>query len=168
MIPWLRRCTALAIFILLAGWSFGDGHLGVAVAGGGVNLAWALAEKFTPSRRRLLAPCFLIVNTIASAYIVLSGGSVTMAVLVSGASLVSWNAGLFEQRRPSAPLSTQYRYLVRVGGMFALGTAMGMSALALQGHFTLPFGLAFFMMLAAGFVCLRLISQASRQGWEER
>lgn len=91
-----------------------------------------------------------------------------MAILVSGASLVSWNAGLFEQRYRSAPLSTQYRYLGRVGGMFALGTAMGMSALALQGHFTLPFGLAFFLMLAAGFFCLRLISQASLQGWEER
>jgi len=168
MIPWLRRGTALAIFMLLAAWSFGDGPLGVAVAGGGVSLAWAMADKFTPSQQRLLAPCVLIVNTIASAYVVLSGGSVTMAVLVSGGALVSWNAGLFEQRRASAPLSTQYRYLGRVGGMFALGTAMGMSALALQGHFTLPFGLAFLMMLVAGFVCLRLISQASLQGWEER
>jgi hypothetical protein len=152
--------------MLLAALSFAGGHLGVVVVGGIVNLAWAMAERLPPPVQRLLAPCVLIVNTIASTYAVLCEGSVTLAILVSGASLASWNAGLFGQRCPSAPLSTQYHYLGRVGGMFTLGTGMGMSALALQGHFSLPFGLAFFIMLAADFLCLRLISQASLQGWE--
>jgi hypothetical protein len=168
MILWLRRGTALGTFMLWAALSFAGGHLGMVVVGGGVNLAWAIAEKFPSSLQRLLAPCVLIVNTIACTYVVLCGGSVTLAILVSGGSLVSWNAGLFWQRCPSAPLSAQYRYLGRVGGMFTLGTGMGMSALALQGHFEPPFGLAFFIMLAAGFLCLRLISQASLQGWEEK
>jgi hypothetical protein len=48
--------------------------------------------------------------------------------------------GLFWQRCPNAFLSAQYRYLTRVGSMIALGIGMGLSALALHGHFEPPFG----------------------------
>jgi hypothetical protein len=168
MILWLRRGAAVGTFMLLMPLSFTCGHLGVAFIAGIVNFGWAIAEQSPSLVQRLLAPCMLIVNTIASTYAVLCGGSVTWAILVSGASLVSWNAGLFGQRCPNASLSTQYRYLRRVGGMFALGTGTGMSALILQGHFEPPFVLAFFIMLTAGFLCLRLISQASLQRWEEK
>lgn len=167
MILWLKRGTAVASFIFFMPLAIGSGTLAVAILSALVNSAWAMSERFPPLVQRFLAPCVLIVNAVISTHAVLHDGPVAWAILASGSSLVSWNAGLFRQRCPNAPPSVEWRYLKRVGGMFTLGTGMGMSALALQGHFSLPFGLAFFIMLAAGFLCLRLISQASLQGWEE-
>ena len=164
MILWMRRGTAVLNGIVLMALLFPNGSRWAVMAGGILNFAWAMAEKFPPSLRFFFGPTALVINTFLSAYGVLIGGSSAWAVLVAGLSLFSWNAGLFGGRWGEAPRSTQSRYLKRVGVMVALGLGAGLSAAAWQGKTSLPFSLTFLAMLAAGIPLLRLLSQASPKG----
>ncbi|MCK7482207.1 MAG: hypothetical protein M0C28_37435 [Candidatus Moduliflexus flocculans] len=100
------------------------------------------------------------VNTVLSVYGVLIGGSAAWGVCVVSGSLLSWNATLFLQRWPNAPLSSQNRYLRCIAAVTGLGLGAGLSALALQGRLYLPFGAAFLLMLTAAVLLLRLITHA--------
>jgi low temperature requirement protein LtrA len=128
------------------------------VAGGVLNLALSMAEKFPYSLRRFLPPLVLLINTVLSAYGVLTGGLVTWAVLVAGLSLLSWNAGLFGQRWGDASGPVQSHYLKRVGILTVLGLGAGLSALVFRGNLSLPFPLTLGVMLVSGVFFLRLIS----------
>jgi hypothetical protein len=161
MILWLKRGTAVSSFIFFMPLAIGSDTLWVTILSALINLSWAISERFPTVVQCRLAPCLLMVNAFVSTHAVLHGGPAVWAILVSGTSLISWNAGLFCQRWFNAPFLTQYRYLRRIGGIFVTGTIMGMSALALQGHFTLPFCFAFALALGAGFCYLRLISAVS-------
>ena len=160
MILWVRRGAAVWSGIFLMALLFSSGIQWGGMVGGILNLAWTMAEKFPSSLRRFLLPSALVINTIFSAYGVLSGGPVTWAVLVAGGSLLSWNAGLFSQRWPEASRPVQSRYLKRIGMVVALGLGAGLSALAFQGNLSLPFPLALWAMLVAGVLFLCLISRA--------
>jgi hypothetical protein len=131
------------------------------MAGGIVNLAWAMGEEFPSSFRHYIPGSALVINTFLCAYGVLAGGSAAWAVLVAGMSLFSWNAGLFGQRWGDAPRRMQSGYLKRVGMMVGLGLGAGLSAATWQGDITLPFSLVFLSMSAGGVLLLRLLSQAS-------
>jgi hypothetical protein len=165
MISWAKRAASALSGGFLMALLFPVGSYWGGAAGAALNLALSMAEKFPYSLRRFLPPLVLLINTVLSAYGVLTGGLVTWAVLVAGLSLFSWNAGLFEQRWPQAPLPVQYRYLRRIGGILTLGLGAGLSAVAWQGNFSLPFFLAFLSMLAGGVLLLRLVSQTLPKGW---
>lgn len=135
------------------------GRVWVALLGGIINLTWALSEKLPLRAQCLLPPWVLIANTIFSAYGVLSGGPATLALVAAGGSLISWNAGLLARRWPNAPPDIQFCYIRHLGRTVALGLGAGLSALALQGHFSLKFLPAFFLLLIGGVLFLRLISR---------
>jgi len=157
MVRWVKRLAAIANSIFLFAFSF-YGHPGVAIIGGIINLVWAFDEKLAPRIRRLLRSWALMVNTAFLAYGVLSGGSSMLALFLAGGSLLAWNAGLFLERWRDPPVFIQYQYLRRIGVLSASGLLAGISAVALQGHLTLSFLSAFLLMLAAGFLWLRIIS----------
>jgi hypothetical protein len=164
MILWGRRAAAVLTGVILGILLFPSGSHWGGTAGGVLNLALAMAEKFPSALRRFLPPSALVINTLLSAYGVLVGGSAAWAVLVAGLSFFSWNAGLFGQRWGDAPRPMQLRYLKRIGSLAALGLGTGLSAAAWQGNFSLPFSLAFLSMLAGGVLLLRLMSQMSPKG----
>ena len=128
--------------------------------GGITNLVWALDEKLALRIRRALRSLALMVNTAFLAYGVLSGGPSILALFLAGSSLLAWNVGLFLERWSDPPVVIQYQYLRRVGSLIAFGLLAGISAVALQGHLTVLFIPAFLLMLAAGILWLRIISEA--------
>ena len=162
MILWGKRAAAVLNGIFLAALLFPVGSFWEGAAGGILNLALAMSEKFPPFLRRFLSSLVLATNTVLLAYGVIAGGSAVWAMLAAGGSLFSWNAGFFLHRWPRAFLPVQYRYLRRIGGILALGVGAGLYALTLQGQFSLPFLGAFLLMSAAGVFCLRLMSRASK------
>jgi hypothetical protein len=165
MILWAKRAAAVLSGIFLMALLFPAGSLRAGMAGGILNLALAMAEKFPPSFRRILPPLVLVINTMFMAYGVLIGGPVAWAILIAGLSLLSWNADLFSRRWPGAPPDIQYRYIRHLGGTIALGLGAGMSAWAFQGHIACPFVGALLLMLIAGILFLRLVADAS---WKEK
>lgn len=164
MILWGKRAAAVLTGVFLGILLFPNGSHWGGAAGGVLNLALVMAEKFPSTLRRFLPPSAVVLNTLLSAYGVLVGGSAAWAVLVAGLSLFSWNAGLFGQRWGDAPRPMEWRYLKRIGSLAALGLGTGLSAVAWQGNFSLPFFLAFFSMLAGGVLFLWLMSQTSPKG----
>jgi hypothetical protein len=162
MILWGKRTAAVLSGVFLMALLFSVGTYWAGVAGGILSLAWAMAERFPSPFRRFFPPSVLVINTGLSAYGVLAGGPAAWALLAAGASLFSWNASLFLHRWPRAPLPVPYRYLRRIGGILAVGWGSGLSALALQGHISLPFLGAFLLMLTGGALYLRLITRASK------
>jgi hypothetical protein len=158
MVRWVKRLAAIANSILLFAFSL-YGHP-IAIIGGIINLVWAFDEKLAPRIRRLLRSWALMVNTAFLAYGVLSGGPPMLALFLAGSSLLAWNTGLFRERWSDPPAMIQYQYLRRIGILSALGLLAGISAVAFQGHLTLSFLSAFLLMLAAGFLWLRIISEA--------
>ncbi len=160
MILWCKRGATVLSGILLMGLLFSSGNRWAGVAGGMLNLAFAMAEKFPASVGRFLPSLFLVFNTLLSAYGVLAGGAAILAVPAAGASLFAWNGGMFVLRWPQAPVRIQYLYLRRMGRTLILGLGAGLSALALQGHFALSFPLAFSLALIGSLLFLRIISGA--------
>jgi len=165
MILWGKRAAAVLSGIFLMALLFPAGNPRAGIAGGILNLTWALAEKLPLRGQRLLSPWVLIINTILLTYGVFSGGPAAFALLAAGGSLISWNAGLFSRRWPGAPPDIQYRYIRHLGGTIALGLGAGLSALAFQGHIACPFVGALLLMLIAGILYLRLVADAS---WKEK
>ena len=161
MILWIKRGASVWSGILLVALLYK--HPGLALAGGILNLAWVMDEKVSPALCRLVGPSVLVINTVLSAYGVLSGAPAILAVLVAATSLLSWNTGLFLQRWEDAPSTIQRRYLRRLGFIVAIGLGTGLSALALQGRLSLQFFPALLLMLIAGFLLLRLISQEPKK-----
>ncbi len=161
MVRWVKRLAAIASSILLSAFSL-YGHPGIAIIGGIINLVWAFDEKLGPRIRRLLRSWPLMVNTAFSAYGVLSGAPSMLALFLAGSSIVAWNAGLFLERWGDPPVMIQYQYLRRIRTLSALGLLAGISAVALQGHLTVSFLSAFLLMLTAGIIWLRIISEALR------
>ena len=161
MILWVKRSVAVWSGIFLVAFLYG--HTEVAIIGGILNLAWVVDEKLRPTLRELIRPSMLIINTALSAYFVLKGEPPLLAVLIAGSSLLSWNAGLFLRRWRGAPLAVQYRYLKHLGAIIAVGLGAGLSALVLQGRFSLRFFWAFLLMFIGGFLWLWIISKASRK-----
>jgi hypothetical protein len=159
MVRWVKRLSAIASSVFLFAFSL-YGHPVIAVVGGIINLVWAFDEKLAPRIRRLLRSWPLMVNTAFLAYGALSGAPSMLALFLAGCSLLTWNAGLFLERWGDPPVSIQYQYLRRIATLSALGLPAGISAVALQGHFTLSFLSAFLLMLAAGILWLRIISEA--------
>jgi hypothetical protein len=162
MILWSKRAATALSGIFLMSLLFSCGNQWAGVAGGILNLALAMADKSPSSFRRLFPPLLLVFNTLLSAYGVLAGGRATWAVLAAGASLFSWNAGIFLLRWPQAPAQVQYFYFRRIGGALTSGLLAGLSALALQGHFSLGFFPAFSFSLIGGVLFVRVISGAVR------
>ena len=158
MILWGKRAAAVLSGIFLMALLFPAGSPRAGMAGGILNLTWALAEKLPLRGQRLLSPWVLIINTILLIYGVFSGGPAAFALLAAGGSLISWNAGLFAWRWPGAPPDIRYRYIRHLGGTIALGLGAGLSALALQGHFSLEFLPAFSLVLIGSVLFLKLIS----------
>jgi hypothetical protein len=158
MVRWVKRFAAIANIIFLFGFSL-YGHPRTAIIGGIINLVWAFDEKLAPRIRRLLRSWALMVNTAFLAYGVLGGGSSILALFLAGSSLLTWNAGLFLERWSDPPVMIQYQYLRRIGTLSAFGLSAGISVVALQGHLTLSFLSAFLLMLAAGILWLRTISE---------
>lgn len=165
MILWTKRGAAVLSGIFLMALLFLAGSLRAGMAGGVLNLALAMAEKFPPSLRRILPPLVLVSNTMFMAYGILIGGPMAWAVLVAGLSLLSWNANLFSRRWPDAPSDMQYRYIRHLGGTVALGLGAGLSALAFQGQIACPFVGGLLLMLIAGILYLRLVAGPS---WKEK
>jgi hypothetical protein len=163
MVRWVKRLAAVGNGILIFA-LFYHGHTRVAIIGGLLNLAWAVDEWFPSDIRRFLRPWALVINTAFLAYGALNGRPSMLALFLAGNSLLAWNAGLFVERWSDAPLTIQYQYLRRVGTLTVLGLLAGFSAVTLQGRFALAFLLVFFLMLATGFLWLRIISKASRRG----
>ena len=163
MILWGKRAATVLSGIFLMALLFPTGSRWAGVAGGILNLTWALAEKLPLRGQRLLSPWVLIINTILLIYGVFSGGPAAFALLAAGGSLISWNAGLFARRWPGAPPDIHYRYIRHLGGTIALGLGAGLSALALQGHFSLGFLPAFSLVLIGSALFLRLISGRFRR-----
>ena len=161
MVRWVKRLATIGNSIFLFVFFF-LGHPGIAIIGGIINLVWTLDEKLPPRIRRLLRSWALVVNTAFLAYGVLGGGPSILALFLAGSSLLAWNAGLFLERWSDAPLTIQYQYLRRVGTLTALGLMAGFSAVTLQGRFALVFFPVFFLMLAVGFLWLRIIAEALR------
>ncbi len=158
MILWIKRGAAVLSGIFLTALLFPAGSQWGGTAGGILNLGFVVAEKFHPSLRRPLSPLVLVFNTVLSAYGVLIGGVAAWAILAAGTSLISWNAGLFLHRWSHAPLPVQYQYFRRIGGILAVGLGAGISALALQGHFSLGFLPTLALALIGSILFLRLIS----------
>jgi len=142
---------------------FYHGYTKLAFIGGLLTLAWALDEWFPSHMRHFFRPWALVINTAFLAYGVLSGGPSILALFLAGSSFLAWNAGLFLERWTDGPLTIQYQYLRRVGILTALGLLAGFSAVTLQGRFTLFFLPVLLLILAAGFLWLRLISRALRE-----
>lgn len=159
MVRWVKRLATIASSIFLFAFSL-YGHPGIAIIGGIINLVWAFDEKWGPRICRLLRSWVLMVNTVFLAYGVLSGVPSMLALFLAGSSLVAWNAGLFLERWSDPPVVIQYQYLRRIGTLSVMGLLAGISAVALQGYLTLSFLSAFLLMLAAGIVWLRIISEA--------
>ncbi|MGQ9648249.1 MAG: hypothetical protein ACUVWO_17110 [Thermodesulfobacteriota bacterium] len=159
MVRWVKRLAAIASSIFLFAFSL-YGHPGIAIIGGIINLVWVFDEKLAPRMRRHLRSWALMVNTAFLAYGSLGGGPSMLALFLAASSLLAWNAGLFLERWSNPPASIQYQYLRRIGTLSALGLLAGISAVALQGHLTLSFLSAFLLMLAAGILWLRIISEA--------
>jgi len=159
MVRWVKRLAAVGNGILIFA-LFYHGHTRVAIIGGLLNLAWAVDEWFPSDIRRFLRPWALVINTAFLAYGILNGGPSVLALFLAGGSLFAWNAGLFLERWGDAPLTIQYRYLRQVGALTALGFLGGFSAVALQGHLAFFFFPPLLLMLAAGFLWLRIISKA--------
>jgi hypothetical protein len=162
MIPWAKRAAAVLSGVFLMVLLFPVGSYWEGVGGTALNLALAMAGKFPPFLRRFLPSLVLVTNTVLSAYGVLAGGSAFWAVPIAVLSLFSWNADWFGQRWGDAPRPVQSRYLKRIGSLAAMGLGAGLSALAFQGRFSLPFLGALLLMLTAGVLCLRLMSRASK------
>ena len=160
MILWVRRGSALANSALFFALFFSQGHPRVALLAAVLNLGWAISDRMPPSLGQFLRSTGLVVNTGLSAYGILAGAPAGYAVLVAVVSLVSWNTSLFLERWPDAPRAVQYLYLRRLGGLVALGMGAGLSALALQGSYSLPFPLALLVVVISGLLWLRLISGA--------
>ena len=158
MILWGKRAAAVLSGVFLMALLFPAGSPRAGMAGGILNLALALAEKFPSSLGRFLPPLVLVINTMLTAYGVLIGGPTPWAVTVAGLSLLSWNANLFSRRWPDAPPSIRNRYIRHLGGTIALGLGAGLSALAFQGHFSVGFLPAFSLALIGSVLFLRLIS----------
>ena len=158
MIRWVKHGGAVWSGILLVALLYK--HPEIAIAGGILNLAGIMDEKLPSGLGRFAGPSVLVINTVLSAYATLKGGSAVLAVLVAALSLLSWNAGLFIKRWANAPLAVQYQYLRRVGTLTALGLMAGFSAVTLQGRLALVFLPVFLLMLTAGFLWLRIISEA--------
>ena len=161
MVRWVKRLAAVGNGILIFA-LFYHGHTRVAIIGGLLNLAWAGDEWFPSDIRRFLWPWALVINTAFLAYGVLKGRPSMLALFLAGSSLLAWNAGLFLERWRDASVTIQYQYLRRVGILTAFGLLAGFSALTLQGWLALLFLPVFFLMLAAGFLWLRIISEALR------
>jgi hypothetical protein len=161
MIRWIKRGGAVWSGILLVALLYN--HPGLAVAGGILSLVWVLDEKLAPALCWLVGPSILVVNTVLSAYAVLAGAPAMLAVLVAATSLLTWNTGLFLHRWGDAPLAVQHRYLEQLGFIVVIGAGAGVSALTLQGRLSLHFFPALLLMLIAGFLLLRLISQGSKK-----
>jgi hypothetical protein len=161
MVRWVKRLASIANSIFLFAF-FLYGHPGIAIIGGIINLVWTFDEKLASRIRRLLRSWALMVNTAFLAYGVLRGGPSILALFLAGSSLLAWNAGLFLERwnLSDPPLIIQYQYLRRIGILSALGLLAGFSALALRGRLTLLFLPALLLMLAAGILWLRIISEA--------
>jgi len=162
MIPWAKRAAAVLSGIFLMALLFPVGSYWGGVAGGVLNLAFAMAGKFPPFLRRFLPSFALGINTVLSAYGVIAGGPAVWAVPIAVLSLFSWNADWFGQRWSDAPRPVRSRYLKRIGSLAAMGLGAGLSALAFQGRFSLPFLGALLLMLTAGALCLGLMSRASK------
>ena len=161
MILWVKRGAAVCSGIFLVAFLYG--HTEVAMIGGILNLAWVVDEKLRPTLREFIRPSMLIINTALSAYFVLKGEPPMLAILIAGTSLLSWNAGLFLRRWRGAPLAVQYRYLKHLGAIVAMGLGAGLSALVLQGRFSLRFFWVFLLMFIGSILWLRMISKASRK-----
>ena len=161
MILWVKRGAAVWSGIFLVAFLYG--HTEVAIIGGILNLAWVVDEKLRPTLSKFIRPSIFVVNTVLSAYVVLKGEPPLLAVLVIGASLLSWNAGLFLRRWKDAPMIVQYRYLKHLGAIVAMGLGAGFSALLLQGRFSLRFFWVFLLMFIGSILWLRMISKASRK-----
>ena len=161
MILWVKRGAAVWSGIFLVAFLYG--HTEVAMIGGILNLVWVVDEKLRPTLREFIRPSILVVNTVLSAYFVLKGEPPLLAVLVTAASLLSWNAGLFLRRWKGAPMIVQSRYLKHLGAIVAVGLGAGLSALVLQGRFSLRFFWAFLLMFIGGFLWLWIIAKASRK-----
>jgi hypothetical protein len=159
MVRWVKRLAAVSNSILMFA-LFYHGHTRVAIIGGLLNLAWVVDEWFPSDIRRFLGPWALVINTAFLAYGILSGGPSVLALFLAGSSLLAWNTGLFLERWSDGPLTIQYQYLRRVGTLIALGLLAGFSAVTLHGRFALAFLPVFFLMLAAGFLWLRIVSMA--------
>jgi hypothetical protein len=162
VILWSKRAAAALSGILLMGLLFSCGNRWAGMAGGILNLAFAMADKSFSYFRRFFPPLLLVLNTLLSAYGVLAGGRATWAVLAAGASLFSWNAGIFLLRWPQPPLSVQYLYFKRIASILVLGLGAGISALALQGPLLLGFVPTLFLTLIGSVLFLRLISGAAQ------
>ncbi len=162
MILWSKRAAAALSGIFLTGLLFSCGNQWAGVTGGILNLAFAMADKSSSSFRRFFPPLLLIFNTLLSAYGVLAGGRATWAILAAGASLFSWNAGIFLLRWPQPHLSVQYLYFKRIASILVFGLGAGISALALQGHFSLDFLPTFSLALIGSLLFLRIISTPVR------
>jgi hypothetical protein len=160
MILWVKRVSAVANGTLLLTLLFSQGHPKVALLAAALNLGWAIYERMPSSLGKFLPSTGLVVNTGLSAYGILAGAPAGYAVLVAVVSLVSWNTSLFLERWPDAPHAVQHLYLRRLGGLVALGVGAGLSALALQGSYSLPFPLALSVVVISGLLWLRLISGA--------
>jgi hypothetical protein len=161
MIRWIKRGGAVWSGILLVALLYK--HPGLAAAGGILNLVWVLDEKLPPVLCRLVGPSVLGINTVLSAYAVLAGAPAILTVLVAATSLLTWNTGLFLQRWGDTPSTVQRHYLKHLAGIVATGLGAGLSALALQGRLSLRFFPALLLMLIAGFLLLRVISQGSKK-----
>jgi len=159
MVRWVKRLTTTVNIVFLFAF-FLYGRTGIATVGGVVNLVWAFDERLPSSIRRFLRVWALMINTAFLAYGAFSGVPSTLALFLAGSSLLSWNAGLFLERWGDAPLTIQYQYLRQLGTRVALGLLAGLSAATLQGHVTLFFLPVFLLMSAAGFLWLRIISEA--------
>lgn len=159
MVRWVKRLATIGSIIFLFAFSF-YGHPGIAIIGGVINLVWAFDEKLIPRFRHLLRSWTLMVNTALLAYGILAGVPTLLVLFLAGSSLLAWNSGLFLERWNDPPVIIQYQYLRRTGTLSALGLLAGISAVALQGHLTLSFLSAFLLMLTAGILWLRIISEA--------
>ena len=162
MIFWLKRAAAflsgLFLFLLLY-----PELIALAVLGGVVNMVWAMDNKLPRSCRPFYNSGSLIFNTACLVFSVLKAGSAWWAMSLIITSLTAWNIGLFRQRNQDASLNMQHQYLRLLGYRLGLGSAAGFSALALQSRFAVAFPLTFFLMLAGGFLFLRLLSGSMKK-----
>lgn len=159
MVYWVKRLASIVSSIFLFAFSL-YGHPIIAIIGGIINVIWAFDEKLTPRIRHLLRSSTLMVNTAFLAYGVLVGVPSFLVLFLAESSLFAWNAGHFLERWKDPPVMIQHQYLGRIGTLSTLGLLAGISALALQGYLTLSFLPAFLLMLTAGILWLRIISDA--------
>jgi hypothetical protein len=161
MVLWVKRCGALSGNLLLMVVIYRYGHAEAAAILFILTMAWVTTEWLAPPMYSFLHSLLFVANAWFSAYAVLSGASVELALLVVACSLLWWNAGLFLRRWGEPPLKVQFRYLRRVGSTLVLGLGIALFALRFQGHISVDFPLALLLMVVAGGLCLRIISLAS-------